>query len=235
MRGWLKTSSSLFVLLLLGAHPALATPPAPSSAAAAAAVSEEVPLDTLLSAITAHYRDAVALSARFTQVSRSPAFGAGPKQTGTILIARPRQLRVELQGADASQLISDGQTLWIYSPANRQVVVTPDLSEQSSGLSDLLGSLGALQERFAITRLAGEAGLHRLSLAPKDGDTAQFKALILDIDASTLELRRLEIVDAFDSVTEMRFSGVTLNPAVAADAFAFVPPEGVQVIRPDTL
>ena len=233
MRGRLLTSTLLVFLLGVGGAPLVA----PSTAAAApATASAEVPLEALLSAVKARYADTTAISAHFTQVTRSPAFGEGPAQQGTLLIARPRHMRVEFQGADASQFVSDGQTLWVYSPASQQVIVTPDLSGQSDGLSDLLGSLAALEERFEVTRLPADAeGGHRLSLRPRGAEAAQLKALNLTLQADTLLLARLEIVDAFDGVTEMRFSEVALNPAVPEGAFAFTPPPGVQVIRTDQI
>lgn len=191
--------------------------------------------DALLSRLSETYRDVQAIQANFTQTTSSPAYGDGPAQHGQVTIARPRQLRIGFTDGSRSTFVSDGETLWVYAPDQQQVIITPDLSEQSDGLADLLQSLSSLEERFAVTALPAPApGLQALSLAPKDGGSAQFKTLALVFDAQ-LHLSALEITDAFDTVTKMVFEDVALNPSVEAGLFTFTPPEGTAVIRTDQM
>jgi len=228
----MRRTLCLIAALTLSA-PAIAESPA-APAPQAAAEAPEAALGALMEALHQTYKDVTAVQATFTQSTSSPAFGDGPAQQGTLTISRPRMMRVEITGDNPSQFISDGETLWVYSPANSQVIITPDLSEQSDGLSDLIESLSALQERFEVTGLPAEPGQHAVSLAPRDGATAQFKELRLGLDAE-LRLTSLELVDAFDGVTRMDFQDFDLAPAVAPGTFSFEAPEGTTVIRSDQM
>jgi outer membrane lipoprotein carrier protein len=204
----------------------------PASNDGVAVQGQDAELEALMEGLAEKYRDTLAIQASFTQSTRSPAFGDGPTQQGTVTIARPRKLNIAFTQGSSAQFISDGETLWVYSPDQDQVIITPDLSQQSDGLSDLIESLSALQERFEVTALPAEPGSHAVSLAPRAG--AQFKALRLTFDDGLL-LTSLEIVDPFDSVTRMDFQGFSLDPTIPDGTFSFTAPEGTTVVRTDQM
>jgi outer membrane lipoprotein-sorting protein len=222
----MRWTLSLLALLTVAAPAAAEDPPEPSVTQAAPAVD----LDALMAQLSETYSEVSAVQASFTQKSRSQMYGEGPSQPGTVTIARPRRMSITFGGDMPSQFISDGETLWVYSPVNNQVIVTPDMSDSSDGISDLLESLSSLQERFEVTALPAAVGSQTISLAPKDG--AQFKGLQLTFD-DALRLTRLEIVDKLDTVTIMDFDSFELNPALPEGMFAFEAPEGTTVVRTD--
>ncbi len=197
----------------------------------AAFAQSTAPLDELLAGLQATYGGIEAIEARFTQTSTSPAFGEGPTQQGTILLSQPRMMRLEMTGDTASTFISDGEQLYVYSPASKQVFITPDLADRSDGLSDLLGSLSALESRFEVDLLSRDESSWRIALTPRSGA----QTLTLQIAAADYALERLEVTDAFQSTTQMRFTDINLAPDVPEGAFVFVPPEGVTVVRTDQI
>ncbi len=136
------------------------------------AVAETVPapttLEGLLAGLKATYAQTEAIQADFTQVTRSDLYGEGPVQTGQIILGRPRMMRITFQGDAGSLFLSDGDSLYVYSTLSNQVIITPDLAERSDGVTDLLSSLSALEERFEIALLRADDAAIDLSLTPRD-------------------------------------------------------------------
>ncbi|MDG1482336.1 MAG: outer membrane lipoprotein carrier protein LolA [Myxococcota bacterium] len=189
-------------------------------------------LDALLTGLKTTYADVDALQADFTQVTRSAHFGEGPAQGGQIILGRPRMMRIAFTGEAGALFLSDGSDLYVYSPLGNQVIITPDLADKSDGVTDLLSSLSALEERFEITLLPAEEATIALSLTPKDDARIMTMQLSMTTD---YQLTSLSVTDAFDSTTEMQFSNMTLNPDLPEGVFTFAIPEGASVIRSDEL
>ena len=233
------TWSRAFLLSALAMLPTASVSLAEVPSPAAADVAEASSLSALLSQIQSHYSGVDALSASFTQVTSAPTMAPMVLEGGTLQLSRPNQMRVTFPGSMGTDVVTDGQTLWVHARASGQVHVTPDLSSQGGagggGLTDLLSSLGSLKERFEVEERPAEPGLRAVSLRPRPGsaEQGQFKELRLELDAASTALTRLEIHDDFGTVTEMRFSDFTVNPELPADTFTFTPPEGAQVIRSD--
>ncbi|MEL6344632.1 MAG: outer membrane lipoprotein chaperone LolA [Myxococcota bacterium] len=219
--------SALLLSVSLASPAAIAEPSPPTEAAA-----QEV-LSQILGELKVAYASIDAIQADFVQVVRSPTFGDNPPQAGTLTVAKPNRMRVEFTGPQAAQFITDGQTLWVYSPENQQVFITPDLSDQRDGLQDLLSSLGALEQRFEVALVEHDAGRALISLRPREGEASQFQQLRIELDRENAALKRLEMVDAFGSVTEMTMNTMNMSPTLPEGLFHFIPPEGAEVIRTD--
>jgi outer membrane lipoprotein-sorting protein len=189
-------------------------------------------LDELLTGLKATYADAEALKADFTQITRSEQFGEGPAQIGQIILRQPGMMRIEFSGETGALFLCDGSDLYVYSPLGNQVIITPDLADKSDGITDLLSSLSALEERFEIVLLPSEGAAIELSLAPKND--AQFTSMQLSMTAD-YHLTSLSVTDAFDSTTQMRFSSMVIDPELAEGVFTFAIPEGASVVRSDRL
>lgn len=210
----------LALTLALGGAPALAADEAP----AAAQVDEAA----LLKRISAKYGDVETMKATFQQTSTSALYGASSEQ-GTLTLKRPRKMRWSFDG-DGKQFITDGATMWIYAPADKQVIRYEDFGGQGSAPDQLLQSLDKLGELFDVEVLeSGDEG-HALSLMPLDeAARAQVKAVKLWLDGD-LVVKKVEVTDAYDGVTTLGFSSVTLGGTVDDAQFQFQIPEGVDVV-----
>jgi len=204
------------------------------AAAAPAHAQDPVPAAEVVSSIEATYRDVAAISASFTQTVSSPAFGESV-QKGTLEIKRPKMARWEFTEPQQNAVITNGQTLWIWSPADNQVIVTEDLSGSGGGASELmvlLTDLSRLDEFFTVETIAGPADQHTLKLTPKDTALqGQFSQLELALTRADMLLRRVTFGDSFGQTTRLDFAGVQLRPTIADDRFSFQPPAGATVIN----
>lgn len=203
-----------------------APPSAPMSGAADAALAAEV--QTVVAGVQSKYADVEVIRADFVQLSKSALYG-DEEQKGNLVLQRPRKMR--WQFAVGKQFVTDGDTMWIYNPQDKQVLRFRDFSATSSTADQLLQSLHKVGELFDIQLLpTAVPGGHRLALTPKEeAARAQVKHVELQLDGDYM-LKMLVITDAFDSITELTFNNVKLGGTVEAGTFRFVVPDGVEVI-----
>lgn len=202
---------------------------APSTARAEAppAVQMDDQVAEVVSAVQRRYTGVDVIQAEFVQVSRSDLYG-DEEQRGSLVLQRPRKMRWSFHGS-GKQFVTDGSTMWIYNPQDKQVMRFRDFSAQASAADQLLQSLDKVGDLFDVQLLESSSG-HKLSLTPRDEATkAQVKKVVLGLDAE-FTLQSLVITDAFANVTNLTFSGVKLGGTVEDSTFQFDIPAGVEVI-----
>lgn len=209
-------------LALLAAGHAAAEGPAPATPS----VPADPAVDALVTKIQAKYAPVTTLSATFTQKAGS-LYGEETQQ-GTLALQRPGKMRWTF--ADGRQFVCDGQTLWVYTPADKTVLKLTGVSQQAASADAVLQSLHELRTRFDVLGAVSTATNHTLTLQPKSAEDAQFKKLVLVLDAKLL-LDEVRLTDAFDTVTTLDFTEVTLGGAIPPKTFTFDVPPGVQVVQ----
>lgn len=219
--------------LALLAITAFAVPVAMAGPEAVAATVPDPEVTSLVARVEAAYAQIQVLEAEFEQVSRSAAMGEGPVQRGRLVLKRPNKMRWDFTTPDNRLFVTNGERMWVYAPADKQVIVYKDLAATGGGFgASLLADLDHLGEQFHIRRLPFEGDAVQLEATPKSTQ-AGFKQLRLLFDPQSWLLRQVTLVDAFDNETVIRFSAVRVNGAVADERFQFEPPAGVQVVQAD--
>lgn len=221
--------SAVFVTFVASAPPALALPgePAPT-------------VQQVVDGVEGTYRNVHAIRADFTQITRSAALGGEQKQRGRVIVKRPRKMRWEFTGPTSSLFVTDGATMWVWSPDQNQVIVTTDLGAKSEGRDpvSLLNDLGSIDEQFDVKLLENDSGperrSHVLELIPKAQNPA-FTRLVVTVDRRKFLLQRLLWVDALGTEVELDFAQVRLDPDVPDSEFVFTVPAGAQVLNSGSL
>jgi outer membrane lipoprotein carrier protein len=192
--------------------------------------SDPQTVQEIVQAVERTYTNVQSIRADFTQTSRSMAMGE-QRQKGKVLLKRPRKMRWAFTQPDDREFVTDGQTMWIWSAHDNQVIVTGDFASQSGDMPQLLDDLSKLDEMFDIVMLPGTDQAHVLSLTPKK--KASFKKLELVLEKKKYTLEKVTMTDNFDGVVELAFTQMKLNPELADSSFTFSIPPGAQVIRSD--
>jgi len=219
--------SVLALLIVTGPALAAGETPVVPPATSEPAVPADKAVAAIVSRVQDHYESVESLQARFVQVTRSQVWG-DEEQRGTLSLQRPNRMRWSFEG-DGQQFVSNGETMWVYSPTDRQVIRYKGVTASSSGADALLWSLNRVGELFEVEVLPAPAG-HRLRLVARDeAARAQVKRLVLQL-GDDLMLERVEITDPFDSVTELSFRDVRLGASIAAGTFEFDVPADVELI-----
>ena len=182
----------------------------------------------------AHAQD---LSAHFEQIITIRSINQEQRANGILLLKRPRKMRWEYQKPEPRLFVTDGKTLWAYSPADKQVVVQ-DVDEAFASrlpISILVGDC-QLRRDFEITEVGnaatrGSASSRVLDLKPKRPE-AGIARMLLEVTLRTYTLERITVFDLSGNTTVYALTDLKLNPGLSDQQFTFVPPAGVTVVTP---
>lgn len=198
----------------------------------------------------------------FKQQSRVAAIDRVQQGAGEVLFKfdevadqtslRPR-FRWDYRLPTEQTIISDGRTLWVYIPDNRQVVRS-DVSQIRAGQGEnpltLLNGLGDLSANFTIAwadSRTDERGNYRLALRPRQNSQLVQSMTVL-VSQRALEewlqqqqtgasfpLLATEVIDAQGNRTRISFQQMEISKDLPDQLFQFQPPADVEVVTPEEL
>jgi outer membrane lipoprotein carrier protein len=185
-----------------------------------------------------HYRQPRTLQAVFLE-----RYSEGQKQSriesGTVYFRRPGQMRWEYDSPEQKLFLVDGKTTWFYVPYDHTVTKAPikESSDWRTPLSLLTGKadLSRLCSQIEIISQAevpsGHALLRCLPKAAKGvSDENSYTEVLLELDATTGELARIEIRQPGGIELEYRFGKWQTDVPLAGDLFRFQVPAGVAIV-----
>jgi outer membrane lipoprotein carrier protein len=174
------------------------------------------------------------LRAEFSQTSFNKSLNASIPAQGTVYLKKGGKLRWEYSEPTRQEIISDGTTLWVYTPALNQVNTgtTPEALAGPAG--SFLAGLGRLREHFDVrflnpARPVDGEGHVVLDLAPRQ-PLPTLRRLVLAMEPRRWEVRKAVIYDEFENTVTMRFTRVTINSGLSDGLFGFVAPPGVVTV-----
>jgi outer membrane lipoprotein carrier protein len=146
---------------------------------------------------------------------------------------RGGKLRWEYVEPTPQEIVSDGKTLWVYTPTLNQVNMGPAPEALAGPAGSFLAGLGRLREHFNVRFLnlaqpTDRDGNYVLDLSPKN-QLPTLARLILTVSPKW-EVRKAVVYDQFENTVTMRFTKVTVNGGLPDRLFTFVPPPGVATV-----
>jgi len=151
-----------------------------------------------------------------------------------VYLKKGGKMRWEYSAPSPQQIVSDGKSLWIYTPELNQVNVGEAPKALAGPAGSFLAGLGRLRESFHVRFLnpaqkKGNEGYFVLDLTPRKPEPA-LQRLIVGVDPGDWLVRKAEVFDQFENTVTMRFTKVTMNSGLPDTLFAFVPPKGVATV-----
>lgn len=158
--------------------------------------------------------------------------------------------RWEYDQPTTQEIVSDGRTIWVYLPDNRQVIQSDiELAAQSRPDDPVtfLTGLGNLSRDFLIGWAEPNQdieGNYVLELRPRRvSPMIQRLLLVVNRDSviptgrpatfgDVFPLLSSTVFDPSGNTTIIEFSGARVNRGIPDSLFRFMPPAGVEVIRP---
>lgn len=162
------------------------------------------------------------------------AMGHVEEARGTFYLKRPGMMRWEYERPEERLLVTDGSTLWSYTPVDRQVIVQDLKATVTSVPFDFLMGVGRLADQFVLREVTVHGECYHLALTPRHPDPLLHE-MEMEVEATSLYVRSLTFQDSYGNRTVMHFSHLRVNSDLPADLFSFVPPPGVKILRAEEL
>ena len=187
------------------------------------------PLDTLLKAVETRYNRAGTLQIEFNEAYTLPN---RPSRTevGLLSLRKPGKMRWDYTKPLGKLFLSDGKSIYLYTPANKQVekMKLKESDDMRAPLAFLLGKLKFSKEFQNITSRQ-EGSLTIIAAQPKvDSLPYTDVEFVVTPDA---RIQRVKVAGYDKSVLEFTFSNEKLNPALNSKMFDFQMPPGAQLVE----
>ena len=196
--------------------------------------AQELTPEQIATRLQQTYDRTSAISADFRQTTTIPMSRRRRKGAGTMVIQKPGLMRWDYTLPDKQVLTSDGQTISMYFAASRQMIVMPAQDYLKSDITyAFFAGTGNIIRDFQVLapdEKEVDPQYFGLKLIPKENHP-QVSSLTVIIARDTFLIKRLLIVDHFDSLTDIVLTNITLNQPKPADFFVFTPPPDTEIIR----
>jgi len=217
----MKTAIALLTLLALVVPAALPAAPSPT-------------LDEVVRGVESAYGKMIDLKGDFTQSALNKSLNQTIDARGTVYLKKGGKLRWEFADPTPQQIVSDGTTVWIYTPALSQVNVGPAPEALAGPAGSFLAGLGRVREHFTVRFLNPAEPRDRdgnvvLDMVPKAA-LPTMSRLVLAFDPRSWEVRRGVVYDQFENTVTMQFRKPAVNTGLADSLFTFVAPKGVATV-----
>ncbi len=186
------------------------------------------------------------MSFSFSQTTSGPMTGRPKSGKGNGLYARTADkplMRWNYLTPDPQVVISDGRTISMYFEKLNQMIISEVDEAQTDILFSFFAASEPLENHFTILPPFLETDISEadlpemqsLRLEPLDKNS-QIKNIHLWFGENSI-IRRIDLLDHFDTKTTINLSNIEINPLEGAGQqerdklFSFVPPEGTEIIR----
>ncbi|MGE3844690.1 MAG: outer membrane lipoprotein chaperone LolA [Vicinamibacterales bacterium] len=214
---------SVLAALPIGAQPSTSESAPPGAPTA----------DVLAGRLQTRYDAVKDFTADFSQSYRGGVLRKTTTEHGSLQVKKPGRMRWLYKSPEEKLFIADGARIYLYVPADRQVVVRP--MPASSGATNpamfLIGRGNIARDfRVRYTSVPGAPpGSWSLSLIPNQPQP-EYESLVMVVAADTLTLRMLVATDAQGGTSTFTFTNVKENLGIPEKSFSFSIPRGVDVI-----
>lgn len=189
------------------------------------------------------YDKSVGLQADFQQETLLKMTRRKKTGSGRVTFLKPSHMRWDYLTPDHQILISDGKTISMYFEKERQLIITSaeDYLQSDvtysffSGTGDILRDFEVLAPDIQADESEDS---HLIKLVPKNPHP-HVVHLYLWVNMKTFLIERLQIIDHFDTVTDIVFDNLRVlekdggenSLKINSGLFTFIPPPGTEIIR----
>jgi len=199
-------------------------------------------VDDVATKVQEVYEKAQSYKAHFVQEVTLKTIDKTEKDEGSVCFKKPGKMRWEYRKSPEQPLlqliVSDGETMWFYTPSEKQVLV--DKIERflsSKTAMDFLSGLGNLKEEFKVKfskakGLVDRGKYYLLELRPKELPKGTGGKYLAAVSKATFMVDQTFSYDEFGNRTRIIFDNVEINTDLPDDLFKFEIPKGAEVVNP---
>ena len=150
------------------------------------------------------------------------------EDSGIFSFKKPNFFRWIYQKPFESQIVSDGELLYLYDPDLKQVVIS-SLKKLGGVSPAILLVSGDISNSFELSYLENIESKNWFEAVPKDKSRTTFKSVLINFEAE--KINEMRVIDNFDRTTIIVFSSLVVNNKIDDEYFLFNTPENVDVIK----
>jgi len=223
-----KTIKIIILALLWSAIPLLLSSELRLSAQAA---DSDLTLEQILDRLEKHYTGNN-FKAEFIQESTVEAMAITDFASGKIFVRYPGKMRWEYEKPERQIIITDGFKLWIYRPADNQVMTgsAPTFFSDGKGAS-FLSDITLVRKKFDIS--LGESKddfFYELKLKPLE-KTLDVTDIRLSVTKNTFTVIRVVTYNSYGDKNHIEFLNHEFKADLKDSLFSFEAPEGTDVLQ----
>lgn len=171
-------------------------------------------------------------SASYQQTSILKALEVNESASGKVFFSHPGKMRWEYSEPEVHQIISDGVSLWIYKPDEKQVTkgsAAQFFKEGAGGA--FLSDISTMRKNYTITVNSGDPSSIEMTMIPKKKNQ-DISSITLTVAKDSYDIKKVVTFNAYGDATELVFSNITFTE-LDDSLFKFSVPEGVDIIYMD--
>ena len=200
---------------------------------AAHAAESELTLEQILDRMEKHYTGN-SFRAEFVQESTVKAMEITDFATGKIYVRYPGKMRWEYAKPEKQVIITDGLKLWIYRPADNQVMTgsAPAFFSDGKGAS-FLSDIRLIRKKFTISLAESmDNFFYELNLKPLE-KTLDVTDIRMSVTKSTFTVIRVITYNSYGDENRIEFLNHEFRADLKDELFSFETPEGADVLQMD--
>jgi outer membrane lipoprotein carrier protein len=181
-------------------------------------------LDSLLSRVEEHYNRTKTLQVQFNE-QYTPPGSIRRTESGTLMLRKPGKMRGEYSQPQGKLFLSDGKSLWLYTPDDRRAQKMPLKNSEDMRVyfAFLLGKLHFTKE-FRNLQAHSEGSLTRITAAPKT-EGLPYSGVEFFVTPDD-RIQELKLTGVDRSVLDFTFQQEKDDPPLDAKLFEFRLPPG---------
>lgn len=202
-------------------------------AVAASSAESNAQLEHILDQVESRY-GGKGFQADFVQKSTLKAMEITDFASGKVYVRYPGMMRWEYEKPDRQIIITDGLRLWIYRPADNQVMTgdAPVFFRDGKGAS-FLSDIKLMRQKFTVSLLpSGDDYHYQFQLLPLE-KTLDVAEILLSITKSNFSVARIVTYTSAGDENQIEIFNYQFNVPLDDALFRFNIPEGVDVLQMD--
>lgn len=150
------------------------------------------------------------------------------ESSGTFTLKQPGRFRWDTLDPFPQNLISNGETIWLYDPDLEQVTIKSFADQQDQLPIRLIsGDFSVLESGFSIVRLMGETATESTQYHLKPTDSEQIK--VIELHFSKNRIQSMSVTETTGFSTVFKFRNNQAIEKLELSTFEFAVPDGTDV------
>jgi len=190
-------------------------------------------LDAIIEKLEKRYARA-SFSVDFSQTSTIEALEITDDANGKGYFKNPGMMRWEYEMPEKQSIISDGKTLWIYQPEERQVMIGNSSTFFGGGKGgSFLVLISRMKRDFKISSKKNRSSdFYTLRLEPVE-KKEDVESILLSVSKKAYEIFEISTKNVYGDETKIRMKNVRFGQDFKDSMFTFDIPEKVDVVKID--